>query len=491
MAEPINFPIQEAPASPSPGGPAGTVQPQPAFPPLTPAVPSVSSSIPAEPSSAPSGGGGLKKVVLIVIAVLAVIGLAFLAIRFLFKGKTPTLENKIVWWGLWEEASVVNPLIEEYQASHPGVKVEYVKQSHQDYRERVASALAEGKGPDIFSFHNSWVPMFKEELDKIPASVVSPAEYAQIYYPVISSDLTSGTGFVGIPLGYDGLTLYINEDIFEAAGKSPPVTWDDVRQLAQELTIKNKEGVITQAGIAMGRTENVDHWPEIVALMMLQNGANLAEPSGELAAKAIDFYTIFSKEDKVWDETLPPSTVAFAAGKVAMYFGTSWRAFEIKQQNPILRFKTVPLPRLPKETPTEPDVTYASYWAQGVWGRSGNKDTAWDFLKFISSKESLEKMYQGASQLRLFGQPYPRVDMAELLSTHPIAGPLIVQAQDAQSWYLADRTFDGPTGINTQIKKYFEDAINAVNEGKDTEKSLDTAAQGVAQVLARYGIGRQ
>jgi len=491
MVEPINFPTQEPPAAPSPGGPEGVVQPQPAVGPMAPVASETVPIIPAAPSGGMPRGGGLKKVILLVVAVLLVIGLGFLAIQFLFKGKTPAVENKIVWWGLWEDASVVTPLIEEYQTAHPGIKIEYVKQSHQDYRERVASALAEGKGPDIYSFHNSWVPMFKDELDKVPASIISPAEFAQIYYPVISSDLTSGTGFVGIPLGYDGLTLYLNEDIFEAAGKSPPTTWDDVRQLAQELTIKNDDGVITQAGIALGRTENVDHWPEIVALMMLQNGANLAEPSGELAAKAIDFYTLFYKEDEVWDETLPPSTVAFAAGKVAMYLGTSWRAFEIKQQNPTLRFKTAPLPRLPKETPNEQDVAYASYWAQGVWARSGNKDTAWDFLKFISSKESLEKMYQGAAQMRLFGQPYPRLDMAELISTHPIVGSVIVQAQDAQSWYLADRTFDGPTGINTQIRKYFEDAINAVNEGKDTEKSLDTAAQGVAQVLARYGIGRQ
>ena len=225
--------------------------------------------------------------------------------------------------------------------------------------------------------------------------------------------------------------------------------------------------------------------------MMLQNGAKLAQPSGELAEKAVDFYTIFYKEDRVWDENMPPSTIAFAAGKVAMYFGTSWRAFEIKQQNPELRFKTIPLPRLPKDIPTQPDVSYASYWAQGVWTKSTKKDAAWEFLKFAASGQSLEKMYASASQLRLFGQPYPRVDMAELLSTHPIVGSIIVQAPDAQSWYLADRTFDGPTGINSQIKKYFEDAINAVNEGKSIEKSLETAALGVVEVLSRYGIGRQ
>jgi hypothetical protein len=100
-------------------------------------------------------------------------------------------------------------------------------------------------------------------------------------------------------------------------------------------------------------------------------------------------------------------------------------------------------------------------------------------------------MYANASQFRLFGQPYPRTDMAELLSTHEIIGSIIVQAPDAQSWYLADRTFDGPTGINSQVKKYFEDAINAVNAGTQSDKALETAALGVAEVLSRYGIGRQ
>jgi len=492
MPEQISFPSEEQPAGPSQEGIGNTQQPPPVSSVPAPGAQNVPlASVPSVPPPAVTGGGkGFPKIILILVAILLVIGLAFLAFKFLFKGKAPTLENKITWWGLWEEASVVQPIIDEYQSSHSGITIEYIKQSHQDYRERLASALAKGDGPDVFMFHNSWVPMFKDDLDKVPVSVISPAEFAQIYYPVISSDLTSGTGFVGLPLGYDGLTLFINEGMFEAAGKSPPTTWDDVRDLGRELTIKNEEGVITQSGVALGTTSNVDHWPEIIALMMLQNGANLAEPTGELAEKAIDFYTIFYKQDKVWDETLPPSGVAFAAGKVAMYFGTSWRAFEIKQQNPELRFRTVPLPRLPKETPIQPNVSYASYWAQGVWVRSANKDEAWDFLKFLASKESLEKMYSNASKLRLFGEPYPRVDMAELLSTHPIAGSIIAQAPDAQSWYLADRTFDGPTGINSQINKYFEDAINAVNEGKSTPKSLETAAQGVAEVLSRYGIGR-
>ncbi len=37
--------------------------------------------------------------------------------------------------------------------------------------------------------------------------------------------------------------------------------------------------------------------------------------------------------------------------------------------------------------------------------------------------------------------------------------------------------------------KYFEDAVNAVNEGETSEKALTTAADGVGQLLSQYGLG--
>jgi ABC-type glycerol-3-phosphate transport system substrate-binding protein len=331
--------------------------------------------------------------------------------------------------------------------------------------------------------------MFKSDLDSLPSSVMTAADYSKNFYSVITSDLSQGNSIVGIPIGYDSLTLYINQDIFDKAGKKPPATWDDLRSLAKELTIKDERGIITQSGVAMGSTENVDHWQEILALLMIQNGADLTNPTGQNAEDALTFFTIFSTVDGVWDNTLPPSTQAFAAGKLAMYIGPSWRSFEFKSINPELKFKTAPIPQLPKDSANEPDITYATYWAQGVWSKSANKAAAWNFLNYLSSAESLQKLYQNEAAVRSFGEAYPRVDMASLLKDHPILGSIITQAPGARSWYLASRTFDGSTGINTEISNYFADAINAVVEGKDTAaEALATAAQGVAQVFAQYGI---
>lgn len=394
----------------------------------------------------------------------------------------------ITWWDLWENQTTVQPLIDEYQASHPNVKINFVAQSKEDYRERLTNALARGTGPDIFSFHNSWVPMFKTYLDPVPATVMSAGEFSSAYYPIMTSDLSSGASIVGIPLMYDGLNLYVNQDIFETQGKTVPTTWDELRQTAIDLTIKDENGVIKQAGVALGRTENVDHWQEILALMMLQNKVKMNTPTGPLAEAALTYFTIFSSQDGVWDATLPNSTQAFAGGNVAMYFGPSWRAFEIGAINPNLKFKIVPVPQLPKDTPNEPNVAYATYWAEGVNTKGASKAAAWEFLKFISSKESLQKMYQNAASSRAFGEVYPRVDMANLLASDSNANAVVSQASYAQSWFLASRTFDGPTGINSQINKYFEDAVNAVNSGSSAEDALTTVAAGVTQVLSQYGI---
>ena len=88
----------------------------------------------------------------------------------------------------------------------------------------------------------------------------------------------------------------------------------------------------------------------------------------------------------------------------------------------------------------------------------------------------------------MFGEPYPRQDMESLLKDHPIIGSTVIGAKTAQTWFLQSRTWDGPTGINSQINKYFEDAVNLVDTGKEAKMALEPVAQGVIQVLSQYGI---
>jgi multiple sugar transport system substrate-binding protein len=472
-------PVQPTPPTaetPTPTPPTGTQPPTGGAPTAPPA--SDATTFHVKESSL------LKKILPFFIILLLVGGIGWLI--FSFRSRLPSLskpkEVSLTYWGLWEPEGVVKEVLADWAKEQPNIKVNYQQQSPKEYRERLQSALARGEGPDIFRFHNTWVPMLKTELAPVSSTVMDATTFENTFYPVASSSLRSGTSYLGLPLEVDTLALFYNQDFLTAAGATPPTTWDELRQLAADLTLRDASGRIQRAGVALGTTDNVRHWSDILALMMLQNGANLNNPTGSLAEDALTFYTIFSKTDRVWDETLPSSLVAFATGKTAMFFGYSWDVFEIKNINPDLNFKIVPAPQLPQA-----NVTWASFWVEGVAQKSAQKEAAWQFLQFLSSEETLEKLYQVASQTRLFGEPYSRVAMADRLQTEPLVASFLSQAPKAQSWYLCSLTHDN--GINDRMIKYFEDAVNAVNAGQEAQQVLSTAADGVSQVLSQYDLG--
>jgi multiple sugar transport system substrate-binding protein len=378
----------------------------------------------------------------------------------------------------------MKPIIDEFEAKNPNIKVTYEQKSHKDYRERLQNAINGGNGPDAFRYHHTWVPMLSNTLATIPSDIFPTGDYQQTFYPIAYDWLRSSSGLVGVPLMVDGLGLYYNKEILSAAGKSAPTTWDELRRTAKQVAIKQEETIL-RGGVALGTTSNVDHWPDIVGLMLLQNSADPEKPNNKQGQDAITFYTLFNTVDHVWDETMPESTLAFATEKVVMMIAPSWRAHDVHNYNPELDFAIAPAPTLP-----DTDITWASFWAEGVSSKSNSKkqEAAWKLIAFMAEKENMRKFYQQASDApgRLFGEPFSRVDLADQLSGDPLVGAYINQMTSAKSWFLSSRTWDN--GLNDKIIKYYEDAINLVLEGEDADEVLVTTEQGISQVYSQFGI---
>ena len=430
----------------------------------------------------------LKKILMMGGGLLVLVAIGVGAFFFLGnKGIVTGQQVNLQYWGLWEPKEVIEPLIAEYQKTHKNVNITYTKQYHVQYRERLQAALQKVDGPDIFRFHNTWLPMLKNDLAPLSAGTVEE----NIYYPTVKKDLVINGTYYGIPLEYDGLVMFYNPDILSAGGVAVPTTWDEFRKAAETLTVKDSLGRIKTSGAALGATGNVDFWSDILVLMMLQNGTDMKKinntvlPDGANAGvDTLNYYVQFVLGDnKTWDETMGNSTSVFASGKLAFLFGPSWIAHEIKAQNSSLKFFAAQVPQL-----ASPGINWASYWAEGINKKSKGVKEAQEFLKFLAQKENLTKMYTSAGQApRLFGEPYPRTDMAELVKDDQIVSQLLQEALTAKSWYASSRTFDN--GINDRIIKYLEDAVNALLQKKaQAPEALATAAKGIAQVLGEYGF---
>ena len=151
----------------------------------------------------------------------------------------------------------------------------------------------------------------------------------------------------------------------------------------------------------MGTAGNVDHWSDILGLLLLQQpGVDLANVATTQVAEVLRFYTGFvtDPKKKTWDVNLPKSTDMFASGRLGFYFAPSWRAHELRVANPNLKFKVAPVPQLSGKS-----VAWASFWGEVVSAKSQNPTEAWKFIEYLTSAQSQRSAYQQASQIRLFG----------------------------------------------------------------------------------------
>ena len=485
----VNQPLAETPAPipeiPVPtGGEETLVIPPAAAPNANPFIPQgVAPAEQNEGQTPPVPGPSLfKRIIMILFFSLLLFG-AGMGIKYILGMVNGPKEATITYWGLWEDSSTIQTAIADFQTANPKIKVQYVKQSPRQYRERLQAAITRGDGPDVFQFHNTWVPMLKSELSPAPATFMTTAEFSTTFYPVASSDLVGGQAIYGAPLMFDGLGLYYNEDLFTSAGVTPPTTWPELLDIVPRLTVKT-DMQIQQSAIALGTSGNVENFSDIVGLMMMQNGARLTNPTGKEAEDTLTFYRKFANPtDPVytWNETMDNSIYAFAIAKVAMILAPSWRAFDVKQINANLHFKIAPVPQLPGNT-----VNWASYWAGGVSAKSKNQAAAWVFLKYLIGRDTVTKLYAEEAKTRLFGAPYARVDLGSTITSDPYVGAYIQGAPTAKSFPLASRTFDN--GINDKLIQYITDAVNAVGQGTAATAALKTAAAGFSQVLTSYGL---
>jgi len=440
-------------------------------------------------------GFNAKKIISLIIGFLVLGGL--IATFFVFilpnfnKPQKPT-DVSLTYWGAWENPASMEEIIQDFTRLHPNIKIKYEKQDIKalgKYYERLTTRINNGTGPDIFRFHNSWVTELKPYLLPLPQDVVSETELDSKFYPVISEDLKISGAYYGIPIHFDTLSLFINTQLLRAGGTTNyPVTWEDLTAIARSLTVKDSNGKIMTSGVALGTFDNIVHSSDIISLLLIQNGADLKDlngPNKQNSIDALDFYTSFAKGDaSIWDGSLENSKLAFAKGSLAMYFGYSWDIFEIKTLNPNLEFVVISVPRLGSSENAR-ENTVASFWVEGTSVKTKYSEQAFEFLKYLGSREIMEKLYTKTSGVRLFGELYPRSDMADLLKSNSLVYPFVQQGQNARSTIFSSDTYD--EAMVDSLNSYLGNAIRSiVDDNGSAQSAIETLSVGVSEVMGRY-----
>ena len=276
---------------------------------------------------------------------------------------------------------------EAYEASHPGVKIEYVDVASQDYGIKATTMLSGGDTSDVF--------MVKELDDIIKWQAQGFAEPLNAYVEKTGYDLS---GFVGteknycvgdelyaVPFRSDFWVLYYNKDLFDAAGVAYPtndMTWDAYADLALQLTKDGNYGT------------HYHTWLSAVANWAVADGVNtLADRNYD---DLLYFYQLYQKLEDAGAcmsyADLKASglhySAAFANGNIAMMPMGYWYVSTLinynKEGTCNFNWGITAVPHLEG---VAAGSSFGNLTGTMINIKSEKKDLAWDYISWLGGEE--------------------------------------------------------------------------------------------------------
>ena len=296
-----------------------------------------------------------KQIIIIgggILIVAGLVALIYFSTRQINNSGPPVI---LTVWGT-EDPGGISALV----AAYPSAKTSYVQVDTATYREKLLAALAAGVGPDVFEIENRDLAQWRSVIAPFPTSSaqISPLQVSQLFPDVVTQDFVFRGQIYGLPLSIDTLAMFYNKDLFNTAGiATPPVTWSDFLMDIAPLRAMNAQGQLVRAAAAIGGSRaSVPNAPDLISLLMMQNGAQMT--SGDLTSatfasqtnnKGIDafnFYIQFANAaspNYTWNDGMGNAITSFVNGKTAIMFGYQADLAAIEAKAPFLNIGIAPM----------------------------------------------------------------------------------------------------------------------------------------------------
>ncbi|MFG3163126.1 ABC transporter substrate-binding protein [Streptomyces sp. NPDC048232] len=324
------------------------------------------------------------------------------------KGAEGSGKGKIVFWdnnggirtAVWKE------IIADFEKANPDIDVEYVGIAATEYQSKVDTAIQGGGLPDVGGVTASMLAGFSAQgaLEPLDGRLAKSALNGQLNKDMVESLKAAGGGdgtLYSVPTSANNGVLYYRTDLFEKAGLEEPTTWDRFFTAAEKLTnagknefgytIRGGSGSIAQAFDAMyGQSGITSFWDADKKKTTVNDPKNVAalEKYAALYKKvtpAADVNNDFAKMVAQWDT----GTIGLLNHNLGSYQD------HVKALGAD-KFRGIPQPVGPggKRVQVSNPVD-----GLGVFKSSKNKEAAWKFIEFATSKEQNSKFNESAGQV--------------------------------------------------------------------------------------------
>jgi multiple sugar transport system substrate-binding protein len=248
----------------------------------------------------------------------------------------------IDFWNYWDgdNAKAISSLIDQFNATHPTIKVRNVTFPWGDlYTKMQAAAQGSGGGlPAVAAGDIAWMAALHRsgKLANLGPAATKAKLNLKDFYPEILKYSLYGGKLEALPVSTNNLALFFNKDLFQKAGldpSKPPTTWDQLRADAKKIAAlgNGTQGfeIYTQPG--EGLTWQLQPYIWQAGGGFLNKSYTAPAFNNAAGRKALGFLVGLIQDDHV---TEAGQWGAFDKGQAGMRVDGSWMVNTYAKQSP-------------------------------------------------------------------------------------------------------------------------------------------------------------
>ncbi len=301
------------------------------------------------------------------------------------------LSSKQVGFYQWAERT--------YEAANPDIDIiieQFPGASLKDFEIKLRLRFASGKAPDIFVAHEHVGAELARLglLDPAPDYIEKMVQENSLNAMVRSAPYFDGTCY-GIVNDAVWQVLYYNKDMFREAGldpEKPPVTWEELLDYADRLTVRNSSGKPVRTGLSLRKTGYKPGTSGKWYTYLYSAGGRPYSPDGtkatfnsEAGREALELYREILFEKNIDSVELEGDQQGFGQKRVAMFFREIHVLLWLREHYPDLDFGVGPVPA------REASISQGGSYLFLVSKDSPYTDSAWRFIEWVMSDESYSR----------------------------------------------------------------------------------------------------
>lgn len=309
-----------------------------------------------------------------------------------------------------EQRPAYQELFRRFMAENPEVEVEVIGMPGGEERnERLTVLYAGGQMPDIWGEGGHTATWFVSDwfLDLSSYFERDKAELrVNDYLPTAMANVTRSGRIIGLPWGTSTTAFAYNRNHLNEAGLAfPPVSWENTSWtyeqmvgMAKRLTKRDSEGrverfgfeawlwedyVVTWAHCFGGDWFDRESYKTGIVERITINSPETQAAYEELMRLMYEDQVMPAPDHTVW-VTDPAHWEPFASGDIAMRISSSW-AYSMYIDAHLDNWALAAIPQFPAG---RQNLCFNDAWH--VFRNTKYPDQAWELIKFLSSKESME-----------------------------------------------------------------------------------------------------